>query len=412
MRRGRGAFFLAWLVASSAAHISAVPPRYDGKYAGTREADGLRRALDRAPEEAGRLYLDRLGLDAGGALSAVALLLQDASSLPAAERESAGLLARSQDGPVWVRAEFLVRGEGSLAEALAESVVAEAVLGDGASRWDSLPAWFREGARLYVGGGERLLRDRLARRPLDALIEGIDGLQGRHQERDQLEDYLAFVVIGRRLGARGMEGWIARVRAGEAPEDALSAAWGAGWGEVLEAVRAGCLALLEEQIGPEYRRFEALYAEYREADDPGRMRLVPRWQDLVRRFPDAVWSDRAWYYLARCYDGADRHDLAAEAFEKARMAGGRPSRADDASYHLARSWDRAGRRDPARDAYAIYLRDWFDGSHRADAYAALVSLEAVSRRPDDARRWLAAFEAELPEARQLRAARRAVEGMR
>ncbi len=342
----------------------------------------------------------------------MSLVVRDASSLPAGERDDAVPLVR-QEGTVWVHAEFFVRNEASLPCALAELIVQEALVGGDARRWRALPEWFREGARLYVSGsGEDLLRDVLARKSVAELTDAIDGLQGKHDDKDLPESYLAFVAIADRLGERGMADWIARVRAGESPEDVLAALWGAGWGPVLDELRSSAREALRDRAGEGRPEFEALYAQYKDGDEQARMRLIPRWQALLRSNEDAVWADRGWYYLARCYDAAGRHDLAAEAFGRVLRAEARPARADDAAFYLAKSWHRARRLDEARASYAWYLRDWFDGGHRKEAYAGLVEIEVGARRKSEAQRWLAAFEAEYPEARELREVRERVEGMR
>ncbi|MBI4231083.1 MAG: hypothetical protein HY608_09645 [Planctomycetes bacterium] len=389
-----------------------VPPRYRGKYAGTREGAAIERAVDRSPDEVADLYRERLGVDARPVLASMGLFLQDASSLPPGERGEAKPLDLLE-GVVRVRSEFFARNEASLPCALAEFIVQEAMVGADVRRWRSLPEWFREGARLYVSGsGEDLLRDVLARKTLAELVDAIDGLQGKHEDEDLPESYLAFVAIADRLGERGMADWISRVRAGESPEDVLAALWGAGWGPVLDALRASAQEALRDRAGEGRPGFEALYAEYKDGDEQARMRLIPRWQALLRSNEEAVWADRGWYYLARCYDAASRHDLAAEAFGRVLRADARPSRADDATFYLAKSWHRARRADEARAAYGRYLRDWFDGSHRKEAYALLVDLEAGARRKPEARRWLEAFAAEYPDARELRGAREQVEEIR
>jgi TolA-binding protein len=131
--------------------------------------------------------------------------------------------------------------------------------------------------------------------------------------------------------------------------------------------------LIEDYPRSVYREY-ALYAlgyawQKANAHEQG----LDAFQQLLQGFPQSQQRRAAEYGVARALMALGRFAEAAPHWARLSAAAPSPEQAEDATYWWAESWSRADRCDQARPAFQDYLERFPQGSHRADALAAIAT---------------------------------------
>ncbi len=120
---------------------------------------------------------------------------------------------------------------------------------------------------------------------------------------------------------------------------------------------------------------------------PSRDRLIEMFEKVVVNAPASIYAANSQFYIARIYEGQDRHDEAIQAFQKVVDDYPRSPKAPQAQLKIAEIYEKTARRPDnpsnlreSREAYEDFITNFPQHQKKADAFAQLDVIDEKEAR--------------------------------